>query len=442
MNNKTKIIIGSGLSGPLLAIYLAQRKYSVKLYEKRPDMRQTDISAGRSINLALSHRGIRALKAANVFDEIEPNLIPMKGRMIHHRNGELEFQAYSTNSHEYINSVSRGELNNILMNHAEGTGNVEINFSHSLIKIDETNNELVFNNGVRTSANNHIFGADGAGSIVREYIDDKVSSPSFSEPLGHDYKELHIAPGSDGDFQLEPNALHIWPRGEFMLIALPNTDKSFTCTLFLPVEGKISFSSLKTPESINDFFQVYFEDILPFLENFSNTYFNNPTGKLATVYATEWQYDNHYCLIGDAAHAVVPFFGQGMNASFEDCQIIMECLDASNGKWNNLFREYNVARKADADAIAKMAIENYVEMRDLVAQKEFIHEKKIANKLSERCPGRFIPRYNMVSFTSIPYSEVYKRGKIQKKIISKLDIENPDLKMAEIMIQQKLHPIK
>ena len=322
-----KIIIGSGLAGPLLAIYLSQRGYPVQLYEKRPDLRVENIPVGRSINLALSHRGIKAIKSADVFDKIEPLLIPMKGRMVHLSGGDIEFQPYSIHPHEYINSVSRGELNKILMTKAEASGKVQIYFDHSLLEIDGYTNELVFENGNRTPVAGHVFGADGTGSVIRYYIDEKVLSPSYVDPLGHDYKELHIAPSKDGEFQLDSSALHIWPRGEFMLIALPNMDKSFTCTLFLPIEGKRSFKSLRTPELVTEFFHTYFEDVLPLVENFPKAFFDNPTGKLGTVYTDEWQYNNQYCLIGDAAHAVVPFFGQGMNASFEDCEVLMQCLD-------------------------------------------------------------------------------------------------------------------
>ena len=441
MNSDSKIIIGSGLAGPLLAIYLSQRGYKVDLYEKRPDLRVENISVGRSINLALSHRGIKALKSANVFDKVEPLLIPMKGRMVHSSNGEIEFQPYSIHAHEYINSVSRGELNKILMSKAEASGKVQIFFNHSLSKIDESTNELVFNNGNRISVSEHIFGADGSGSVIRKYIDGKVSSPSYSDPLGHDYKELHIAPGSDSEFQLDPNALHIWPREEFMLIALPNTDKSFTCTLFLPVDGNICFEALSTSESVVDFFREYFDETLQLLENFPKTFFDNPTGKLATIYADEWQYNNQYCLIGDAAHAVVPFFGQGMNASFEDCEILMQCLDEAGINWEGVYNKYSSIRKVDCDAIAKMALENYVEMRDLVTRKEFLQQKKISNILLEHFPDRFIPRYNMVSFTSIPYSEVYRRGNIQNEIISKLNLENLDMTLVKSMINNKLSPL-
>ena len=441
MDHDMKIIIGSGLAGPLLAIYLSQRGYPVQLYEKRPDLRVENIPAGRSINLALSHRGIKAIKSAGVFDKIDPLLIPMKGRMVHLSGGDIEFQPYSIHPHEYINSVSRGELNKILMTKAEASGKVQIYFDHSLLEIDEYTNELIFENGNRAPVADHVFGADGAGSVIRKHIDGKVLSPSYVDPLGHDYKELHIAPSKDGEFQLDSSALHIWPRGEFMLIALPNMDKSFTCTLFLPTEGKRSFKSLRTPELVTEFFHTYFEDVLPLVENFPNAFFDNPTGKLGTVYTDEWQYNNQYCLIGDAAHAVVPFFGQGMNASFEDCEVFMQCLDEAQGNWEGVCEKYSSVRKADGDAIAKMAIENYVEMRDLVTRKEFIQQKEIANILMERFPDRFIPRYNMVSFTSIPYSEVYRRSAIQKEIISKLDLKKPDITAAESMVKEKLSPL-
>lgn len=441
MDHDMKIIIGSGLAGPLLAIYLSQRGYPVQLYEKRPDLRVENIPAGRSINLALSHRGIKAIKSAGVFDKIDPLLIPMKGRMVHLSGGDIEFQPYSIHPHEYINSISRGELNKILMTKAEASGKVQIYFDHSLLEIDEYTNELIFENGNRAPVADHVFGADGAGSVIRKHIDGKVLSPSYVDPLGHDYKELHIAPSKDGEFQLDSSALHIWPRGEFMLIALPNMDKSFTCTLFLPTEGKRSFKSLRTPELVTEFFHTYFEDVLPLVENLPNAFFDNPTGKLGTVYTDEWQYNNQYCLIGDAAHAVVPFFGQGMNASFEDCEVLMQCLDEAQGNWEGVCEKYSSVRKADGDAIAKMAIENYVEMRDLVTRKEFIQQKEIANILMERFPDRFIPRYNMVSFTSIPYSEVYRRSAIQKEIISKLDLKKPDITAAESMVKEKLSPL-
>ena len=414
---------------------LANRGYTVDLYEKRADLRKADISAGRSINLALSHRGIHALKSANVFNEIEPLLIPMKGRMVHLPDGNTDFQPYSINSHEYINSVSRGELNKILMTAAEKTGNVNIHFKHTLSKAES--GVLVFENGKRIEAEGEVFGADGAGSVVRQYIDSNSDKLSKSEPLGHAYKELSISADAAGEFKLEPNALHIWPRGQFMLIGLPNTDRSFTCTLFMPNEGDVSFKSLKTEADVVDFFNTHFSDALPLLENFPQSYFENPTGRLATVYADNWYYKNFY-LIGDAAHAVVPFFGQGMNASFEDCTVLMDCVDSGDDNWLDIFSSYNKMRKSDADAIAQMAIENYIEMRDSVAQSDYKAKREIANSLSIEFPDRFIPRYNMVSFTSIPYSEVYKRGKIQQEIISQLMENELDLQKAEKLITEKL----
>jgi len=428
-------IIGSGLAGPLLAILLAEQGYTVDLFEKRSDPRQESLSAGRSINLALSHRGIEALKSAHVFEQVEPFLIPMKGRMIHRGNGELDYQPYSINPDEYINSVSRAELNKILMTSAENTQKVNIHFSHALSKIQD--NQLVFENGNTVEIKNEIFGADGAGSVVRKHIDSTFENPAVTKPLGHGYKELNIASGHNGEFQIDANSLHIWPRGEFMLIALPNTDKSFTCTLFMPNTGKVSFESLKTESKVIDFFNTHFSDALPLLENFPQSFFENTTGRLATVYAHNWHTEN-FCLIGDAAHAVVPFFGQGMNASFEDCNVLMDCIQKGDDNWHEIFASYNKVRKPDADAIASMAIENYIEMRDSVTQPDYISRKKIANLLFSKFPEKFIPRYNMVSFTSIPYSDVYARGEIQQGIISELDVNNIDYDKAQRLIAERL----
>ncbi len=433
---KNKTIIGSGLAGPLLAILLAQRGYEIDLFEKRQDPRKADISAGRSINLALSHRGIKALKSTGVFSEIEHHLIPMRGRMVHHSDGKLEFQPYSIHKNEFINSVSRAKLNKILMTAAEKTNNVDIHFSHALSQIQD--NQMVFENGNTLEIENEIFGADGAGSVIRKHIDSTCKNPSISKPLGHAYKELNIAPGANGEFQMDANSLHIWPRGEFMLIALPNMDRSFTCTLFMPNEGVVSFKNLQTEDEALDFFNSYFTDVLPMIENFPQSFIENPMGHLASVYSEIWYHDK-FCLIGDAAHAVVPFFGQGMNASFEDCNVLIDCIDkVGNNNWPNIYELYNVIRRPDGHAIADMAIENYIEMRDTVAQPDYISRKKIANLLFAKFPDKFIPRYNMVSFTSIPYSEVYVRGEIQQGIISELDANNIDYNKAERLIAERL----
>ena len=436
--SKNKTIIGSGLCGPLLAILLGQRGFKVDLYEKRNDIRIQTSSSGKSINLALSYRGIETLKAAKVFDDIKPLMIPMKGRMLHLSNGKIKYQSYSTHSHEYINSISRLDLNRILINKAEGSKNINICFDHQLKDINQ--NKFIFNNK-KIPISKYILGADGVGSVIRKHIDKNVSSPSFIEPLGHSYKELHIPPSSKGDFQLEPNALHIWPRKGFMLIALPNSDKSFTCTLFLKEQGETSFQEFLSEKSIINFFKIHFNDVLSLIENFPDSFFSNPTGKLGTVYAKTWQYNDQFCLFGDAAHAIVPFFGQGMNASFEDCRIFIELLDKENRNWDKIFNKYSILRKPDGDAIAKMAIENYIEMRDLVVQNEFINRKKISNILWDKFPNYFIPRYNMVSFTSIPYSEVYRRGQVQSRIIDKLNLTTLDFELAQKLIYDNLNPL-
>ena len=430
-----KTIIGSGLAGPLLSILLAKSGFTVDLFEKRSDPRIENLSAGRSINLALSHRGIKALKSANIFNQVEPLLIPMNGRMIHSKNGNLNYQPYSIDSDEYINSISRSELNKILMIEAENSKKVNIHFSHSLSKI--YGDYLIFENGNQVKIKNQIFAADGAGSIIRKHIDSKSSTPAITKPLGHGYKEITIPPNPKGEFMMDPNSLHIWPRGNFMLIALPNTDKSFTCTLFMPNTGKVSFDSLKSKDDIILFFKTYFSDALPLFENFPESFSLNPTGKLATVYAQSW-HDEYFCLLGDAAHAIVPFFGQGMNASFEDCNVLMDCIKKGNDNWPQIFKSYYKIRKPDADAIAKMAIENYTEMRDSVVNLDYIANKKISNALFAKFPDMFIPRYNMVSFTSIPFSEVYLRGKIQQTIISELDPEDIDFEKAKRLIYERL----
>lgn len=431
-------IIGSGLTGPLLANMLANKGYKVDLYEKRNDLRKTNNSAGRSINLALSHRGICALESAQLFEKIKPLLIPMKGRMVHLIDGSLDFQPYSIKDTNYINSISRAELNKILMNEAEKTGLVNIYFNQELIDLNQK--KLTFSNGISKINEGIIIGADGVGSKIRKFIDTKSHSPSLSVPLDHSYKELTILPNFKGEYKLEANALHIWPRKNFMLIALPNTDKSFTCTLFMPNKGELSFNSLNKTDEVINFFKKYFPDTIHLLDNFPASFFQNPKGELATIYCENWHLEN-LCLIGDAAHAIVPFFGQGMNASFEDCQILIDCIQKTDSDWNTTFNEFYQIRKPNTDAIAKMAIENYVEMRDSVVNSDYLNQKKISNNLYKQFPNQFIPRYDMVSFTSIPYSKVLKRNEIQKQIISQIIEGKTNIKKVESIIKQKLPKI-
>jgi kynurenine 3-monooxygenase len=446
MKRKKVIIIGSGLCGPLLSIMLAKRGFKVKLIEKLPDIRKSDIYAGRSINLALSHRGIRALIDVEVFDMVKSSLIPMRGRRIHHLDGRAEYQPYSVNPSEHINSVSREGLTKCLMTAAETTGNVDIVFDSAIKSIDMIHRSVHHASGT-FSVDFPIFGTDGAGSVVRNTINELTGQDSMFEPLGHGYKELTILAEANNVFKLEKNALHIWPRGQYMLIALPNVDGSFTCTLFLPNTGDPSFESLNSPAQIHNFFTNQFPDVVDLLHDLENTFINNPVGTLGTVYTDNWHWKDELCLLGDAAHAVVPFFGQGMNASFEDCTVLAECIDEVGGDdWGDVFSMYRERRKVDGDAIARMAIENYIEMRDSVAQPDYLLKKKISNQLAEAFPDRFIPRYSMVSFTSIPYHEVYKRGEIQTEIIDKLvkkaeSSGDLDMELAGSLINEKLSSV-
>ena len=437
MNNV--IIVGSGLAGPLLAILLSKRSESITLFEKREDIRKQSFYGGRSINLALSHRGIEALKDAGVYDCIKNELLPMEGRLIHDKNGNTNFQPYSINPKEVIYSVSRSRLNKILLNEADKKNNVKIVFEHNLSKIED--DKLIFNNNINYDCKNSlVFGADCIKSKVREYVDSKVEKTSYIKPLGHSYKELNISSSENGNFKLKPNVLHIWPRNEFMLIALPNPDKSLTCTLFLPNDGKNSFKNLNTKSKVKNFFENYFSDVFDKIDNCIDSFFTNPTSKLGSVINYNLSYNNQFCLMGDAAYAIVPFYGQGMNASFEDCSILVSYLKNNNNNWLDAIEKFSIDRLKDRKSISIMALENYIEMRDSVANDVFLKKREIANILFENFPNQFIPKYNMVSFTSISYNEVNKRAIIQEKILDKL-IDNFSLERANKLISKSLSNI-
>ena len=422
--NEKITIVGGGLSGPVMAMYLAKKGIRVDIYERRPDMRKENISAGRSINLAISKRGIAALEEIGVFHQISSRLIPMYGRKIHDIDGNNRFLSYGR-SDQYINSVSRSELNILLMTEAEKTDQIRFLFQHSCSGMDLESGTVFITNEVngdqRTLQGTPVIAADGSGSAVREsMIENGHISGSF-DPLGHSYKELSIPPDKSGEFQLDPNALHIWPRGKFMLIALPNMDGSFTVTLFLPNTGDISFATIRSLDDLNIFFEKYFPDVLEFIPNLEIDFFSNPTGKLGTVRCSQWNV-NESVLIGDAAHAVVPFFGQGMNASFEDCTVLNKMIGNSND-WKKLFESFSKKRKIDGDAIADMALENYIEMRDSVNNDRFLNQRDLERQLEIKYPDQFISRYAMVSFHQIPYSIIQERGKIQQEILDWI-IEN------------------
>jgi len=418
-------ILGAGLVGALLSIYLRKRGYKVSLYEKRDDMRKSSANSGRSINLALSKRGIKALEDIGVLKEVEKIMLPMEGRMMHSQNGELTFQAYGKEG-QFINSVSRGNLNQILLTRAEKEG-VEINFEHTCKSVDLAGTSVTFETSVseKTMQFDLVFGSDGAFSKMRQAMErtDRFNYQQYYIP--HGYKELTIPPTEDGDFAIAPNALHIWPRGQYMLIALPNLDKSFTCTLFFPFEGQPSFESLQTPQQVLHFFKNTFPDSLPHLTNIQKEYFQNPTSSLVTVKCEPWV-KNNCVLIGDAAHAIVPFYGQGMNAGFEDCFELNLLLNKHKDDWQKTLIDYQELRKKDGDAIADLALHNFVEMRDLVADEKFLVQKKIEAKLHEKFPEKWIPLYSMVTFSNLRYSEAFEIGKKQQAIMDEV-MQNPTI---------------
>jgi kynurenine 3-monooxygenase len=422
--NKNITIIGSGLVGSLLSIYLAKRGHKVSIYERRGDMRKAKVEAGRSINLALSDRGILALEKVGLAKAIQEISIPMHGRFIHNADGTTAFQPYGKQG-QFINAVSRGELNKKLMDLAEECGIsiffnekcTAINWNEGITEFVNTQSENI------TEVNSDIlFGADGAFSAARlqhQLNHDKFDYSQYYIDCG--YKELTIPAGPGGSFLMEKNALHIWPRKEYMLIALPNLDGSFTCTLFFPFEGESSFSKLDTKEKVKDFFEKTFPDAVALMPDYIYDFFNNPTSSLVTVKCFPWIREDKFALIGDAAHAIVPFFGQGMNCGFEDCRILDELIEKNGDDWKSIIRQYQALRKPDADAIADLAINNFTEMRDKTADPKFLLQKKIEARLHEKYPEKWIPAYSQVTFSpQIRYSEALKRGQKQESIMQEI----------------------
>ena len=421
-------LIGAGLAGPLMGVLLSKKGYSVDIYESRQDMRRFKLSAGRSINLALSSRGIAALNEVGIFNKIKPWLIPMSGRMIHDQKGRLNFQPYGQSVEEVIYSISRAKLNQELMSLAESTGQISIFFEHKLLGCDFENKILHFDR--KEIKFNKVFGSDGSNSIIRDQIIHNTCASFIHKPLGHGYKELTMPTSLTGDFLLNSKSLHIWPRGDFMMIALPNPDKTFTLTLFMPLKGSTSFESLNNEDRIKQFFKTYFEDAYSMIPDLVEEYLENPVGKLASNYCSQWHFKDTAVIFGDAAHAIVPFFGQGMNASFQDCLVLNELIDKNRDNWEFIFKSFSLNHIKNGYAIADMALENYVEMRDSVNDESYLKIRELELKLEKKFPNRFVPRYSMVSFHQIPYSEVYRRGKIQFKLMSEFlskDISKPKL---------------
>jgi kynurenine 3-monooxygenase len=415
-------ICGAGPVGSLLAIYLVRRGYRVSVFERRSDMRISGLEGGRSINLALSNRGIRALEEAGISAEVKKVAVPMHGRMMHSPEGELTFLPYGKQG-QFINSVSRSALNIVLINRAEAEG-VKFYFQHRITRVDLEKTTLAFQRGYSPKENMQAFdliiGADGAFSVVRGAIQITDRFDYSQTYIEHGYKELQIPPGVSHRFRMEENALHIWPRESFMMIALPNPDGSFTCTLFFPFDGTPSFSQLRTDAEVSMFFESTFPDAVPLMPTLLEDYNTNPTSSLVTIRCYPW-FKNNAMLIGDAAHAIVPFFGQGMNAGFEDCRIFNELLDQYHDDWPTVMEYFQQSRKKDTDAIAHLALDNFIEMRDLVADAGFLLRKKIEAKLHQLYPAQWIPLYSMVTFhDSMPYSTAYETGQKQKKIMDEV----------------------
>jgi kynurenine 3-monooxygenase len=437
-------IVGAGLAGALLAVVLMRRGCgAIRLWDRRPDPRRSRTERGRSINLALAARGICALERAGVMDRIRPLLIPMRGRMIHDRSGATVLHPYGRREDEVNYSVGRAALNRVLIEEAARHQDVTIRFNQTCLGADPAGNLLRFRNEVSGAQYpvelTPTIATDGAGSAVRNSLLATGHLSVREDWLDHDYKELSIAP-VNGQPALEPHALHIWPRGGFMLIALPNTDQSFTATLFLARTGPRSFASLTDSQAVLEFFLEEFPDAVPLIPNLTADFQAHPAGQIGTVHAAPWRVGGQVLLLGDAAHAIVPFHGQGMNAAFEDCALLDTLLDQFDD-WESLFAQFERVRRPNAEAIAQMALENYTEMRDTVLDAGFVRRKTLALELERRFPVRFIPRYAMVTFhPEIEYAEALRRGAVQAQILLDLDRSDgkTDFALAERLISERL----
>ena len=416
MSMKKVAIIGAGLAGCLLANYLGRRGYAVELYERRPDPRSGILERGRSINLALSERGLDALRRIGLDKQVMKDALPMKGRMIHPISGALDFQQYSSDGERAINSIGRGALNNALLDATDA----KIHFDRKLVWLNAATGQMRFEDGSRqvsTAKADIVIGADGAGSAVRGQLLEQGLLQESLDFLDYGYKELMIPAAADGSWVLDPGALHIWPRGKSMMIALPNPDRSFTCTLFWPNGGTESFASLTSPAAIMRHFERNYPDVPPIAPTLVEDYQHNPIGLLGTVRCAPWHAAGRVLLIGDAAHAIVPFYGQGANAAFEDVVELDRCLEATGDNWPATLSMFAERRQANSEAIAQMALANFVEMRDKVASPVFQAQKRLEHVLERALPGRYVSRYELVSFSTTPYADVQRRVRRQQQIL-------------------------
>jgi len=414
------VLIGSGLAGGLLAAYLGRRGYEVDLYERRADPREGNIVGGRSINLALSTRGIHALEQLGIADEVLQHAIPMRGRMIHDKSGDLHFTPYDVDPNKYINSIGRAALNTTAIEAAQRYPNVRVHFNHRCTDIDLTEAVacLEIETGQVTARGDAIIGVDGAFSAVRQSMQRQLKGFDYDESyLAYGYKELTIPPAPNGSWRMEKEALHIWPRKSFMMIALPNPDGSFTCTLFWEFEGPRSFKTTRTDEDVRRFFDEEFSDAVPLMPTLLEEFRENPTGSLVTIRCAPWYCRDKIALVGDAAHAVVPFYGHGFNAAFEDCVVFEECLAEFPQDRQRAFAEYYNKRKVNTDALADLAVQNFIEMRDKTASRTFRAKTKLDHLLEGLLPGTYLPLYTMVTFTRIPYAQAARRARIQDWLV-------------------------
>lgn len=446
-HHKKITIVGAGPVGSLLATLVARRGYEVTVLERRGDMRREAVSAGRSINLAVSVRGIHALQKLESAHQILSRIIPMYGRMMHSREGTLTFQQYGKEKTDCINSLSRGELNEYLLTAAENAG-AKIHFHKRVVGVDLNENRLRVrderNSEERWFSYDHVIGTDGSASQIRKAITSYGGKSSEAE-LNYGYKELTLPSGNQSEFLMEKNALHIWPRGKFMLIALPNFNGSYTCTLFLPFHGDLSFDSLRSCSEVNEFFQSYFPDAYQMIPGVAEQFFQNPLGHMVTVKCDPWHWSDRVLLMGDAAHAIVPFFGQGMNCGFEDVDLFMQMWD-ENPNSKDLFRLFGESRRPDSDAIAEMALQNFIEMRDKVGDPKFLLAKEVEQRLQKEYPGQYVSRYQLVSFSRVPYRHAQKLGEVQDRILEELcrgleSATHLDMQRASYLIQTHLNPL-
>ncbi len=451
MRSNEVTILGAGLCGALLSIILARRGLKVTLLERAPDPRVTAAAGGRTINLAMAARGIRGLRHAGVYGRVEPLLVPLRGRRIHSLDGSTELHLYGQRPAEVIYSVSRADLNRVLVDAAESEHGVTIRFEQEAVRYD-TADAILHMRDLRSASDYRLqaaplIAADGAGSIIRRAFAGSGIIGGRDILLQHRYKELVIPAGPQGTFRMDGSALHIWPRGGFMLIALPNPGGDFTLTLFLPIEGEHSFASLASDADVERFFANHFPDAVLLIDDLLGTWRRNPAGILGTVRSRHWHDAGRVLLIGDAAHAVVPFHGQGMNLTFEDCVVLDQVLQSTDADWDEIFATFELRQIANANAIADMALENYIEMRDTVREPKHQVRRDLAFALERRLPDRFIPRYSMIMFhDEIPYAVAQQRGIVQQAILEELtavadSLEDIDLDAASALVESRLSPL-